>query len=192
MQARSASQASSVAQYSPNMSELLGFLPTPKAQPDAPTGQDPRQKPSSASSYSFGVRERAGASPHLSPLWRQKAPSMSQNCLHIGKSLRKQRRLYCIVAWELGSDTAFCCTLSSAVPAASILLFLANNLRVSVRSSQRSVCIKQAAQAPPPRCTPGSTQRILRCMRLWLQPHQSSWAGHGLHPGNQEMWFRTR
>ena len=100
MQARSVSQASSVAQYSPNMSELLGFLPTPKTQPDAPTGQDPRQKPSSASSYSFGVRERAGASPRLSPLRRQKAPLMSQNCLHIGKSLRKQRRLYCIVAQD--------------------------------------------------------------------------------------------
>ena len=39
------SQASSVAQYSPNMSELLGFLPTPKTHPDAPTGQDPSQKP---------------------------------------------------------------------------------------------------------------------------------------------------
>ena len=60
VQVQSASRSHSVTQYSPNMSELLGFVPTPKAgNPPAPANPA-ALKPSVASSYSFGVRDRPG------------------------------------------------------------------------------------------------------------------------------------
>lgn len=47
--------ASSVAQYSPAMSELLACMPTPQADGPAPPPRAPSQKRSCASSHSFGV-----------------------------------------------------------------------------------------------------------------------------------------
>ncbi len=55
VQVQTASQTSSVAQYSPAMSELLAFMPTPEANGPAPPALEPSQKRSCASSYSFGV-----------------------------------------------------------------------------------------------------------------------------------------
>ena len=55
VQVQTASRASSVAQYSPAMSELLVFMPTPKADGLTPPALPPSQKRSTASSYSFGV-----------------------------------------------------------------------------------------------------------------------------------------
>ncbi len=60
VQVDSASRLHSVTQYSPNMSELLGFVPTPNTgNPPAPADRA-ALKPSVASSYSFGVPNRPG------------------------------------------------------------------------------------------------------------------------------------
>ena len=60
VQVQTASRTSSVAQYSPVMSELLAFMPTPEADGPAPPALAPSQKRSCASSYSFGVAGAPG------------------------------------------------------------------------------------------------------------------------------------
>ena len=60
MQVESASLAHSIMQYSPNMSELLGFVPTPKTGGQPAAAEQPPHRPSVASSYSFGVCDRPG------------------------------------------------------------------------------------------------------------------------------------
>ena len=55
VQVQTASRTSSIAQYSPAMSELLAFMPTPEAGGPAPPALAPSQKRSCASSYSFGL-----------------------------------------------------------------------------------------------------------------------------------------
>ena len=60
MQVESSSRSHSITQYSPNMSELLGFVPTPKIGYEAAAAERPAQKPSVTSSYSFSVRDRPG------------------------------------------------------------------------------------------------------------------------------------
>ena len=85
VQVDSASRLHSVTQYSPNMSELLGFVPTPTAgNPPAPANPA-ALKPSVASSYSFGVRDRPGSLPSALNIVR-KIPNLapenpkSENC----------------------------------------------------------------------------------------------------------------
>ena len=63
MQVQSASWSHSAALHSPSMSELLGFVPTPKTGNPQSAPEQAAPRPSVTLSYSFGMRKRPGGLP---------------------------------------------------------------------------------------------------------------------------------